>query len=491
MKRIACHFRAPNNLPVAVLAFAALASFAVAPCVTASRRPQAGGTLRVQISERLQSLDPRLWPSDSAHAAVAERVESLLYDRLVQLDDRGNPRAALATSWQHDAQSKTWQFHLRDDVKFTDGTPLSPTIAALALQQLLGASFDVSATSDSVIILAEHSVPMLPIQLATGRYFIFRSADDNALSGTGPFEVESSLSLGATAKLFLRANLSNWAGRPFLDKIELTMGIDLQQQANAISFGQADVVELPASQVRRAAQRGVLIASSDPVELFALVFDASRTAVQDPRLRQAISLGIDRASIADVILQRQAVVAGSLLPNWISGYAHLFSAGADLPRARDLLAASSQAHSRSMPLVLLCDSSDAEARAVADRVTVNLRELGILVQVAGKSADGKQKPVAADFTLVRERIASPDAAIALSQLFQTLGESPAGMDTLEQIYAAERSPVDAFQMIPLVHVSESFGLSPQVRDWTPPHWGGWRLEDVWLGAPNANGGRPQ
>ena len=113
-------------------------------------------------------------------------------------------------------------------------------------------------------------------------------------------------------------------------------------------------------------------------------FDASRPAVQDARLRQAISLSIDRASIADVILQKQGVAAGGLLPNWISGYAHLFPRCSDLPRAKDLLAASGRELSRSMPLVLFYDSSDAEARAVADRVAVNLREVGIMVQVSGQ-----------------------------------------------------------------------------------------------------------
>jgi ABC-type transport system substrate-binding protein len=359
------------------------------------------------------------------------------------------------------------------------------------LQQLLGLTVEVSATPDSVVILSEHSLPNLPMELATGRYFVFHSADDNSLTGTGPFRIEDWFATSATSKATLTANTSYWAGRPFVDKIELAMGVDFQQQANAISFGQADVVELPASQVRRTAQRGVLTASSDPVELFALVFDVSRPAVQDTRLRQAISLGIDRASIADVILQRQAIVAGTLLPNWISGYAHLFSAAADLPHAKDLLAASSQAHFRSMPLVLICDSSDAEARAVADRVAVNLRELGIMVQVSGKNVDRKTKPPAADFSLVREHVAAPDAAMSLSEILRSQGDSPAGMETPEQIYAAERSPIDSYHVIPLVHASESYGLSPQVRDWMPPRWGGWRLDEVWLGPPAPNGGSAQ
>jgi ABC-type transport system substrate-binding protein len=291
-----------------------------------------------------------------------------------------------------------------------------------------------------------------------------------------------------SAKAVFVANENCWAGRPFVDKIELLMGVDFQQQANAISFGQADLVELPASEVRRNAQRGVRTVSSDPVELFALAIDASRPALQDARFRQALSLAIDRASIADVILQKQGVPAGSLLPNWISGYAHLFPVSFDLPRAKDLLAASGHQLSRPTPLVLFYDSSDAEARAVANRVAVNLREVGIILQVSGQPVDGKAKLPAADLRLVRQRFDVPDPAAALSELLNSLGETAADLETPEQIYAAERAPIDAFRVIPLVHVSESYGLGQQVRDWMAPRWGGWNLADVWLGPPAETGG---
>jgi ABC-type transport system substrate-binding protein len=284
------------------------------------------------------------------------------------------------------------------------------------------------------------------------------------------------------------ANESCWAGRPFVDKIALTMNVDFEQQANAIAFGQADVVELPATQVRRATQRGVRTSSSDPIELFALVFDSTRTAVHDARVRQSISLSVDRASIADVILQKHGVLAGGLLPNWISGYAHLFPVLFNVPRAKDLLAASGRELSRSMPLVLFYDSGDAEARAIADRVAVNLRQMGIIAQVSGQSADGKTKPPAADLRLVRRRIATPDPAAALSELLNSLGEAATDLETPEQVYAAERAPIDAFRVIPLVHVSESYGLSPQVRDWMAPRWGGWNLADVWLALPSTTRG---
>jgi peptide/nickel transport system substrate-binding protein len=483
MKHIVWRFPAGNSSPA--LFAALLAVFAITAILRtgASTRPQTGGTLRVQISGRLDAIDPRLWPAAPADAALAERLDGLVFDRLVRMDERGALQPALAISWQRDSQSKRWQFRLRDGVKFSDGTLLTPQIAATALQQLLGASFDVSANADSVLIQPDQSLPNLPTQLAAGRYFIFHAGDDGSLSGTGPFKHTLLESLGRPAMALFAANESCWAGRPFVDKIALTMNVDIEQQANAIAFGHADVVELPASQVRRLTQRGVRISSSDSVELFALVVDGTRPAVQDARFRQAISLAIDRPSIADVILQRQGVTAGALLPNWISGYAHLFPAAFEAPRARDLAAASGHELSRPTPLVLFYDSRDAEARAVADRVAVNLREIGVMIQVSGQPTDGKTKTVMADLRLVRHHISSPDPSTALSDLLATFGETATALDTPEQVYAAERAPIEAFHVIPLVHVSESYGLSTQVRDWMAPRWGGWNLADVWLEPP--------
>jgi len=353
----------------------------------------------------------------------------------------------------------------------------------MALQQLLGITFDVSANSDSVVILADQSLPNFPTQLATSRYFVFYAGNSGSLFGTGPFTEGVREAMGRNESISFIANGSCWAGRPFVDKIFLAMNVDIEQQANAIAFGQADVVELPASQVRRSMQRGIRTVSTEPIELFALVFDGVRPAMQDARVRQAISLAIDRSSIADVILQRQGLVAGGLLPNWISGYAHLFPVSFDVPRAKDLLAASGHALLRSTPLVLFYDSGDAEARAVADRVAVNLREIGIIIQVSGHPSDGKTKPTVADLRLVRHHLTGTDPAASLSELLNSLGETATELGSPEQIYAAERAPIDAFRVIPLVHVTESYGLSPQVRDWMAPRWGGWDLADVWLGAP--------
>ena len=273
MRLTTCTFRAHSKWLFPLAAALVACALTLVNCAKASTRPHYGGTLSVQMSERLTTLDPRQWPADTEHAAAVEKVASLLFDRLTRLDDHANPQPALAVSWEHDAQFKRWQFLLRKGVKFTDGAPLTTETTALALQQLLGIAFDVSATSDFVVIKSEFSVPDLPAQLASGRYFIFHIRDDGTLTGTGPFLLAENKAADPAGKIIFLANESCWAGRPFVDKIDLAMGADLQQQANAIAFGQADVVELPAPEVRRAAQRGVRTVSSSPVDLFALQFD--------------------------------------------------------------------------------------------------------------------------------------------------------------------------------------------------------------------------
>ena len=117
MKPIVYPFRAGSNSPCR-LVVVLLSVFFIAAFAEASTRPEYGGTLRVQIDERVATIDPRQWLADSRLANAAGRVESLIFDHLVGFDDHGTIKPELAVSWEHDAQSKRWQFRLRKNVKF-------------------------------------------------------------------------------------------------------------------------------------------------------------------------------------------------------------------------------------------------------------------------------------------------------------------------------------------------------------------------------------
>src|SRR5947209_10289117 len=118
MRRIAYPSRAGSKRFRAAAPLVLFTVVLSAAAVTASTRPRYGGVLRVQMHERVASLDPRQWPADSVKAAAAERLTALVFERLLRFDQRGAPQAVLAVSWQHEALSKPWHRHLREGAKF-------------------------------------------------------------------------------------------------------------------------------------------------------------------------------------------------------------------------------------------------------------------------------------------------------------------------------------------------------------------------------------
>ncbi len=452
----------------------------------ATTRPHYGGTLRVEMRERVGSLDPREWPSDQAEALGTERLAALVFEELVSLDQSAGPQPALAVSWEHDAEQKRWEFHLRPKVKFHDGTPLTPSAVAISLQASLGGERAVSVTGESLVIQAPRPTPDLPAELAQGHNFIFRVTPDGNTVGTGPFRVAE---WQPWRRAVLAANEDSWMGRPFLDSIIVEMGISRPQQLIDLELGKADLVQLAADQVRRAPANGGRVWLSAPLELLAVVFDAQRAAVQDARMRQAIALSIDRASILNVLLQKQGEMTAGLLPQWLSGYAFLFPTAPDVERAKRLRGELSSAG----PVSLVYDPADAVAQSIAERLAVNAREVGITVRVFAQSS-GPAAKSSADARLVRVRVGSTNPRAALASVIAASGQPdalpPAGASP-EQLYAAELGMVETYRVVPLLHVPEIYGLSARVKNWMPRHWGAWRLDNIWVqGTAAVSGNKP-
>jgi len=459
-----------------------LFALALAASLVATTRPRYGGTLRIEMRARLEALDPRELKVEpvvgDATEAAAERLVSLAYERLVRLDSNGQPQPQLALSWQSDVAKKRWEFRLHPGVKFHDGTPLTPATVVAALQRQWGNDLLMNVSGDALVIESKQPQPDLLERLATGRSYIFTILRDGGIAGTGPFRVAE---WQPRQRAVFAANDDHWGGRPFLDTIEVQMGVNLTQQLVDFELGKADLIELAPDQLRRATQDGARIWASAPVELLAVVFSAEGPTAQDARLRQALALAVDRAAIQNVLLQKQGEVAGGLLPQWLSGYAFLFPAAADVDRARKLIAEISPAPA---PLVLEYDAADPLARAVAERVALDTSQVGLKLQAV---AAGPASQAAGKLRLMRVRLAGLNPRVALSALASTLslgdGNQAEAAVTPEQQYAVEKTMVDSNRVIPLVHIPEIYGLSPLLRNWMPTRLGAWRLEDAWLSLP--------
>ena len=127
-----------------------------------------------------------------------------------------------------------------------------------------------------------------------------------------------------------------------------------------------------------------------------------------PEVWQALALAIDRAPIVNVLAQRRAEAAFGLLPQWLSGYAFLFLAAPDVTRAKQLIS-----QLRATPLTLSYPANDGFARSVAERVALNARDAGIILQPT-------QNPGGA-LRMVRWPLESTDAAAELDQAGRNAG----------------------------------------------------------------------
>ena len=468
------------------------------------------------------SLDPREWKVGSAEFAADEKMSALVFDRLVSLDNYGRFQPQLAAEWSRDAAFKRWQFTLRANVKFSDGTVLSAADVATALQPLLPNGQQITASGNVVVIQSAAAMPDLLEELASGRFFVYRVLGDGMLMGTGPFFVSETASsshgpssstaapgdsnLAASASgankaihLHFRANEETWSGRPFVDAIDVTLGVPPLRQLFDLQLGKADLVEISPDLVRRATQANLRVWSSAPVLLYGLRFDEAQPAAANAALREALALSLDRQTMANVLLQKQAEPASALLPQWLSGYAFLFTMETNIDRAKELRATlPASVATSSAPLRLSVDAPGDLAKLLGERVAVNARQASMNVRLVNRALErgaGGTTITASDSAdsvhLFAWHYSSLSPRVELESFVPALNltdrsENVVSSADPELLYARERKLLEDRRVLPLVALPEYAGLGQNVRDWIPARWGEWHLADVWLDLPDSS-----
>jgi hypothetical protein len=252
-------------------------------------------------------------------------------------------------------------------------------------------------------------------------------------------------------------------GRPFLDNVDIQLARSLRDQSVDLELGKADVVELGLAELRKQTA-GRRVWPSAPVRLMALVFGPR---IADARVREALALAVDRSAIHSVLLQKQGEVSGA---QWITGYAFVFGATADVAKAQALVAALAPAD-RTLSLAV----DEAANRSIADRIQLNARDAHLAVSIVPGTAN-------ADVRLVETRIPSADAPHALASVAIAFGlNEPAPARNPEEQYLAERALLDGYRVIPLFHLPDVYGAGPRVQGGPAiDQLGEWRFDSLWL-----------
>jgi peptide/nickel transport system substrate-binding protein len=410
----------------------------------ARTRPHYGGTLRVEIEG-----DPWQRPD-----GLPRR---LVFDGLTVLDASGSVRPALATEWESENNDHRWLFRLRPGVHFHDGSPLTSAavVASLTASCTVNCPWTALRTvGTSVVFTSDSPMPNLPALLADGDFLIALTVTAEGKTpigaiGTGPYQL-TGFNNGV---LKLIENDTCWQGRPFLDAIEIRVHRPVHEQWLDLGVGRADLVEVPAEQKRQAQQEHLVVLASPPVTLVALQL-SDTGALQNPALRAAIAMAVDRGALFNVIFQKQGEVTASFLPQAVSGYSFLFPTDRDLNKAHELRGGATP------PLLKLSVEGNGTMQLAAQRIALNLREAGFNVQIVAASAGMR-----ADMTLRSIPLEGAESSAALEALLRSVGQtSPVAEQTPASLYKVEREFLERHTVVPLLILPLEYATAGRVRD---------------------------
>ncbi|WP_084783905.1 ABC transporter substrate-binding protein [Marinobacterium aestuarii] len=309
------------------------------------------GTLRIAHDvgyAGAESLDP-ISPSRFFDA------NQLLYSRLVRQGSDGEPSAEIATAWHPSPDARSWTFELRRGVKFHDGSDLTAADVKYTLERIKDPKIDspvaaVLGVVDNVDVINDYKLRInlssahadLPLLLMDYRIRIIPqdSGDSIATSGigSGPFMLEELDPEGTTS---LKAFPGYWEGPPAADGINLIGIPDSQARVQALMAGQIDLEQSITSQQARLFVNNPQFQTQSIAtgEWRTLVFRTDTAPYDDPRVRKALRMVVDRAEMMKLISGEHGGTVTCDNPVWSGDqYRAEIDCAQDIEGARKLLA---------------------------------------------------------------------------------------------------------------------------------------------------------
>lgn len=308
---------------------------------------ETGGTLTFALPTDPLSVQPRGGGAGNDQLYIARQ----LFDSLLEQDPAsGELIPWLAESWDVNDDASEFTFHLRDDVTFSDGTPLTAQIVKDNFDDVIDsgakatwvisffAGYESSTVVDDQTVTVTFAEPnaAFPQAVATSGLGIvgpatlavpFEERATGNLVGTGPFVLESYTS-GSEIVLVRREGYA-WApadrtntGDAYLDEIVWQIVPEAGVRTGSLESGQVDAIGgVPPQDIGRLRDGGYqLVARPNPGVTFGLSVVAANPPLDDPAVRQAIAAGIDTTDVRDTVLSEDFAVATSVLSQTTPSY---------------------------------------------------------------------------------------------------------------------------------------------------------------------------
>ena len=331
-------------------------------------------TVRWARASDALTLDPH-----SQNQGVTHNFAHHIYETLVDRDVEGTLQPRLATSWEIKADDPTtWVFKLRDGVTFHDGAAFTAEDVVFSLdrarseksnmRQLHVDVESVTAVDDLTVEVKMKGPSPLYINNLTNTFIMdktwsetnnvvevqdYAAGEDNFAvrntNGTGPYKL---VSREVDVRSVMAVNEDHWAHAPAVTEIIYLPIADAATRVAALLSGEVDIVQdVPVQDIDRLGGTAGIKIETGPenrVIYFGYKFgDAplktsnitDRNPFNDPRVREAMELAVDRDAIQQVVMRGQSVPTGVANPPFVSGWTEELDAypAVDLDRAKALL----------------------------------------------------------------------------------------------------------------------------------------------------------
>lgn len=506
-----------------------------------SPAPEPGGTLRYALTEPA-SIDPALADDDAGLTVV-----DALFDSLTARGPEGDVVPAAAEGWEASGDATVFTFRLRRGATFHDGRPVTAEDFHRAFTRVVAGTAESSPSSPHLLepvagfeearrtgaplagvravdettlrIRLREPLASLPAVLAhpqLGPVPPAAAEDPGAFAhspvGNGPFRMEAAWDHGAT--IALAGTEPEGGAGPLLDGVDFAVYAGPEAHTRAFEdfrAGELDVSPVPPDRLEEAAaefgrpadgRTGAGLLTRPAPSLTFLGFGTERPPFDDPAVRRAFSLLVDRRAVAalDDSLGRPA---DSLVPPGIPGHAGgtCDYCAFDPEGARTLLAG------KEVGPVRLLVTEDPRARATARRIARDVRAAtGIEVQVASAPVPEFLEAVRGcdtgvfRFTWEMEH-PTPDDLVFRLFASSRIGEANVGRyrsaytdslltrarrtteaaDRRDLYRRAEARILDDAAVAPIAYGRHSLVVAPAVQGFLLSPAGGADLSRVWLG----------
>lgn len=393
---------------------------------TAEAAPAGAQEMTFVLNNIPDGLDPGV-----TNNSFAQYVLINCFEGLVTYDESGSLVGGCAESWDVSDDGLVYTFHLRDGLKWSDGTPLTASDFVYSIQRVLTPAtaaqyvsmvtgyiknaqefYDGTATADDLGVKAIDDQTLEITLIQPTSYFIdvlsmwvydpvqqaTIEANGDAWTNSpetyvcnGPFKVTG---MSLNENVILEKNENYWdADNVTLDKLTFRYILDNSTALTAYESGEVDgIISIPSSDYARlkAEKAGVQVYPSYGTVYYNI--NCSVAPYDNPLVRKALCLAVDRQSLIDNVAQVDATPAYSFLA---PGYSvdgkditegrsdYGLSATADVEAAQAALAEAGYPNGEGFPTLKLSYYQDDTVKKIVEAMAEMLKNnLNINVEVS-------------------------------------------------------------------------------------------------------------